>query len=90
MNIVSYNPGHDGAVAHLSGGCGLNCDWNTNWRETGHFSDLFVPPVPNDSGSAIGTVTNAVWLRATALSYSLHEASDASLGAIRHFAKSEA
>lgn len=43
----------------IAGGCGLNCDWNTKWRETGFFSDVFVPPVPNDSGSAIGTAIDA-------------------------------
>jgi len=43
----------------IAGGCGLNCDWNTKWRETGHFSDIFVPPVANDSGSAIGTAIDA-------------------------------
>lgn len=39
----------------IAGGCGLNCDWNTKWRESGFFCDVFVPPVANDSGSAIGT-----------------------------------
>jgi predicted NodU family carbamoyl transferase len=43
----------------IAGGCGLNCDWNTKWRETGFFSDVFVPPVANDSGSAIGTAVDA-------------------------------
>lgn len=43
----------------IAGGCGLNCDWNTKWVETGHFSEVFVPPVPNDSGSAIGTAVDA-------------------------------
>lgn len=43
----------------ISGGCGLNCDWNTKWKETGFFSDVFVPPVANDSGSAIGTAIDA-------------------------------
>jgi predicted NodU family carbamoyl transferase len=43
----------------IAGGCGLNCDWNTKWRETGIFSDVFVPPVANDSGSAIGTAIDA-------------------------------
>ena len=43
----------------IAGGCGLNCDWNTRWRQTGFFSDVFVPPVPNDSGSAIGTAIDA-------------------------------
>lgn len=43
----------------IAGGCGLNCDWNTKWTETGFFSDVFVPPVANDSGSAIGTAIDA-------------------------------
>lgn len=43
----------------IAGGCGLNCDWNTKWKETGLFSDVFVPPVANDSSSAIGTAIDA-------------------------------
>jgi predicted NodU family carbamoyl transferase len=43
----------------IAGGCALNCDWNTKWRETGLFSEVFVPPVANDSGSAIGTAIDA-------------------------------
>src|SRR5580692_8119819 len=43
----------------ITGGCGLNCDWNTKWREANLFSEIFVPPVANDSGSAIGTAIDA-------------------------------
>jgi predicted NodU family carbamoyl transferase len=43
----------------ISGGCGLNCTWNTKWRETGLFSSVFVPPCTNDTGSAIGTAVDA-------------------------------
>ncbi len=43
----------------ISGGCGLNCGWNSQWRESGLFKDVFVPPCPNDSGSAIGTAIEA-------------------------------
>lgn len=43
----------------IAGGCGLNCDWNTKWQETGLFPEVFVPPVANDSGSAIGTAIDA-------------------------------
>ncbi len=43
----------------IGGGCGLNCDWNSKWRDTGLFSEVFVPPVANDSGSAIGTALDA-------------------------------
>jgi hydroxymethyl cephem carbamoyltransferase len=43
----------------ISGGCGLNCDWNTRWRDCGLFPSVFVPPCANDSGSAIGTAADA-------------------------------
>lgn len=43
----------------ISGGCGLNCDWNSKWKESNLFSEVFVPPVANDSGSAIGTAVDA-------------------------------
>jgi hydroxymethyl cephem carbamoyltransferase len=43
----------------IAGGCGLNCDWNSMWRSTGLFEDIFIPPVANDSGSAIGTAIDA-------------------------------
>ncbi len=43
----------------ISGGCGLNCDWNRTWEESGCFEDLFIPPVTNDTGSAIGTAVDA-------------------------------
>lgn len=43
----------------IAGGCGLNCDWNSRWKETDFFSEVFVPPVANDSGSAIGTAIDA-------------------------------
>ncbi len=43
----------------IGGGCGLNCDWNSKWKESGLFSEVFVAPVANDSGSAIGTAIDA-------------------------------
>lgn len=43
----------------ISGGCGLNCDWNTKWKDSNLFEEVFVPPVANDSGSAIGTAIDA-------------------------------
>ncbi len=49
-----------GIPLYISGGCGLNCDWNTMWRELGHFSSVFVPPCANDSGSALGTALDAL------------------------------
>jgi hydroxymethyl cephem carbamoyltransferase len=44
----------------ISGGCGLNCDWNAAWRDVDHFNSVFVPPCTNDSGSAIGTAIDAI------------------------------
>lgn len=44
----------------ICGGCGLNCDWNTAWRNSGLFEDIFVPPCTNDTGSAIGTGIDAM------------------------------
>lgn len=38
----------------LSGGCALNIKWNARLRASGMFSDVWVPPFPNDAGSAIG------------------------------------
>jgi predicted NodU family carbamoyl transferase len=43
----------------IAGGCGLNCDWNSKWLASGLFPEVFVPPVANDSGSAIGTAIDA-------------------------------
>jgi predicted NodU family carbamoyl transferase len=43
----------------IAGGCGLNCDWNSKWKDSGLFTDVFIPPVANDSGSAIGTAIDA-------------------------------
>lgn len=39
----------------ISGGCALNIKWNSAIRNTGLFDQVYVPPFPNDSGSAIGT-----------------------------------
>ncbi|HZO61084.1 MAG TPA: carbamoyltransferase C-terminal domain-containing protein [Solirubrobacterales bacterium] len=49
-----------GLPLHISGGCGLNCDWNRMWRDLGHFSSVFVPPCANDSGEAIGAAAEAL------------------------------
>jgi predicted NodU family carbamoyl transferase len=43
----------------IAGGCGLNCDWNSMWEESGLFESVFVPPCANDTGSAIGTAVDA-------------------------------
>jgi hydroxymethyl cephem carbamoyltransferase len=51
-----------GLPLYISGGCGLNCDWNTMWRDLGHFSSVFVPPCANDAGQAIGVAADALML----------------------------
>jgi len=38
----------------MAGGCALNIKWNSAIRSCGFFDDVYVPPFPNDSGSAIG------------------------------------
>ncbi|MGW8331164.1 carbamoyltransferase N-terminal domain-containing protein [Streptomyces sp. NPDC055897] len=37
------------------GGCALNIKWNSALRAHPVFQDVWVPPFPNDSGSALGT-----------------------------------
>lgn len=43
----------------IVGGCGLNCDWNSAWKDKGQFQNIFIPPCCNDSGAAIGTAIDA-------------------------------
>lgn len=38
----------------FTGGCALNIKWNSSIKKSGIFKKLWVPPFPNDSGSAIG------------------------------------
>jgi carbamoyltransferase len=38
----------------LAGGVGLNCITNTIIKETGGYSEIFIPPAPHDSGTAVG------------------------------------
>ena len=59
----------------ISGGCGLNCDWNEAWRSSGVVSSVFVPPCTNDSGSSIGTAIDAMQSltgQATGLKWSVY------------------
>ncbi|MGY3573032.1 nodulation protein NodU [Bradyrhizobium sp. USDA 4504] len=44
----------------IGGGCGLNIKWNSALRATGLFDAVWVPPFPNDSGSAIGAACSAM------------------------------
>ncbi|MGP0047282.1 MAG: carbamoyltransferase N-terminal domain-containing protein [Solirubrobacteraceae bacterium] len=38
----------------FAGGCALNIAWNARLRSSGLFEDVWVPPFPNDAGSALG------------------------------------
>ena len=49
----------EGLPLLITGGCGLNCDWNTAWKNSGLFSDIFIPPVPSDAGQGIGLAIDA-------------------------------
>lgn len=69
MTDVVFDRFREGVLPHvkdkrpllIGGGCGLNCDWNSRWNETGIFADVFVPPCCNDSGISIGTALDAQW-----------------------------
>lgn len=43
----------------ITGGCGLNCDWNAEWQACGFFTDTFIPPCTNDTGAGLGTAAEA-------------------------------
>ncbi|MFH0301634.1 nodulation protein NodU [Bradyrhizobium sp. 31Argb] len=44
----------------IAGGCGLNIKWNSALRANGLCDAVWVPPFPNDSGSAIGAACAAM------------------------------
>lgn len=44
----------------FAGGSALNIKWNSMLRDSGHFASVWVPPFPNDAGSAIGTAAAAM------------------------------
>jgi carbamoyltransferase len=45
----------------ITGGCALNIKWNSAIRGSGYFNEVYVPPFPNDSGSAIGMACCAMF-----------------------------
>ncbi|WP_298516672.1 carbamoyltransferase N-terminal domain-containing protein [uncultured Kordia sp.] len=49
----------------FAGGSALNIKWNSAIRATNLFNDVFVPPFPNDSGSAIGMACAGMWEHTT-------------------------
>ncbi|PDT44780.1 nodulation protein NodU [Sinorhizobium fredii] len=53
-NALQHHPLPGARNLCIAGDCGLNIKWNSALRETGLFDSVWVPPFPNDSGSAIG------------------------------------
>lgn len=53
LNAISAMP--KGSNLCFTGGSALNIKWNTALRASEHFRAVWVPPFPNDCGSAIGT-----------------------------------
>jgi carbamoyltransferase len=54
---VAGLPGESTRNLCFGGGCALNIKWNSALRALRLFDDVWVPPFPNDSGSAIGAAT---------------------------------
>jgi carbamoyltransferase len=60
--LESFGPKADRNLC-IVGGCGLNIKWNSVIRDSGIFDSVWVPPFPNDAGSAIGTASVAMLTR---------------------------
>lgn len=58
LGAVSSRLGQDPMRLCYSGGCALNIKWNSQLRASGLVEDIWIPPFPNDSGSAIGAITS--------------------------------
>ncbi len=54
--VTKVDSWHEASGANLClvGGCALNIKWNSALRALPIFDEVWVPPFPNDSGSAIG------------------------------------
>ena len=50
----------EGLLAHFHGQSSVRIIWNSQWKECGLFSDVFVPPCTNDSGVALGAAIDAL------------------------------
>ncbi|MFE5563957.1 carbamoyltransferase C-terminal domain-containing protein [Amycolatopsis japonica] len=53
--FLRNEPRYRGLPLCFAGGSALNIKWNALLRESGLFAGVWVPPFPNDAGSAIGT-----------------------------------
>ena len=50
-----------GSPLIFTGGSALNINWNSLLRDSGHFDSVWVPPFPNDAGSALGAACCYLW-----------------------------
>jgi carbamoyltransferase len=57
--ITAANPGYTRNLCY-AGGCALNIKWNQAIRRSGMFEAVWIPPFPNDAGSALGTACCAM------------------------------
>jgi len=55
-------PGHARRLCY-AGGCALNIKWNQAIRSSGLFDEMWIPPFPNDAGSALGAACCAMLAR---------------------------
>lgn len=64
------------------GGCALNIKWNSALRVQGDlFAEVWVPPFPNDSGSAIGTAATTLFKEGVrSLSWTVHSGPEIGVG----------
>lgn len=57
--MVQSYPDHARNLCY-AGGCALNIKWNQAIRSAGTFERMWIPPFPNDAGSALGTACCAM------------------------------
>ncbi|MFI5925881.1 carbamoyltransferase N-terminal domain-containing protein [Micromonospora sp. NPDC051543] len=57
--VVAESPFPDRNLV-VVGGCALNIKWNSALRDSEVFDHVWVPPFPNDAGSALGTASAAM------------------------------
>jgi len=58
--VVARHPGKARRLCY-AGGCALNIKWNQAIRTSGLFDEMWIPPFPNDAGSALGAACCAMF-----------------------------
>jgi carbamoyltransferase len=62
QSVVPRVPDHARRLCY-AGGCALNIKWNQAIRSSGLFDEMWIPPFPNDAGSALGAACCAMVAR---------------------------